>query len=528
MYRSSRRPTCAGLCLLFACCGLVTTTSRADVRLPHVIGDHMVLQRDMPVPIWGWADPGEAVIVTIRESGGDGQVANSKADVSGAWQVKLRAMSAGGPHKLFISTGKKTLTLTDILVGEVWLCSGQSNMEMGISMVKDAKSEVEVANYPQIRLLQVPHRPAGEPSTDIEVEWRACTPESIAQGGWGGFSAVGYFFGRELHKELKVPIGLINDSWGGTRIEPWTPAAAFTATATLGPIREKILWANLEYRKALPSSLDSIESWMRATREALSKGTEPPPVPNLPHHPLASEEQPTGLYNGMIHPLVPLAIRGAVWYQGESNAITGDGMAYLDKMKALVGGWRKVWGEGDFPFYFVQLAPFRYTQYFPNFKSQQFAELCEAQTAALAIPNTGMVVTTDIADLVDIHPKDKQTVAHRLALWALAKTYRREGLVYSGPLFKSMSLEDGKIRVRFDHVGGGLASHDSKPLTWFEIAGADKKFVKADAKIDGDSVLVSSKTIKEPAAVRFGWSMEAQPNLMNKEGLPASPFRMDK
>jgi len=244
-------------------------------------------------------------------------------------------------------------------------------------------------------------------------------------------------------------------------------------------------------------------------------------APAWPKHLLEDNGQPSSIYNGMIHALVPFAIRGAIWYQGESN--NPDGMLYFEKMKALIGGWRQVWNEGDFPFYYVQIAPLD-----ALYENDRLPRLWEAQLAALTIPNTGMVVTTDIGDLKDIHPKNKQDVGKRLALWALAKTYGRDNLVCSGPLYKSMAVEDDKIRVRFDYVGGGLASRDGRPLNWFEIAGDDRKFVKAEATIDGDSVVVRSATVSRPVAVRFGWNRAAEPNLMNKEGLPASPFRTDK
>ncbi|MBP7747648.1 MAG: sialate O-acetylesterase [Phycisphaerae bacterium] len=517
MHRYYRRCLTACLTLL-----LVALPAMADVRLPHVIGDNMVLQRDVPVPIWGWAAPGEKVTVRLGE-----QSLNAVADAAGAWQVKLPALTAGGPHDLVV-TGQNTITLKNILVGEVWICSGQSNMEMGINQVQDAEKEIAAANYPEIRTFQVPHRPAGQPLPDVDAEWRVCTPDNIKVGIWGGFSATAYFFGRELHRELKVPVGLICTSWGGTRIEPWTPPCGFADLPKLEPIKQEIAAADAEYRAAVSSALGPIDAWVTAARAALSAEKPLPPAPAWPRHGLAHEGRPTGLYNGMVHALVPFALRGAIWYQGESNAAGGDGMLYFEKMKALIGGWRSVWGQDDFPFYYVQIAPFRYQKIQKAIAPTAIPEVWQAQTAALAIPNTGMAVTTDITDLDDIHPKNKQEVGRRLALWALANTYGQKNLVYSGPLYKSMAVEGNKIRVSFDHVGGGLAARDDKPLTWFEIAGADQKFVKAEARIDGATVVVSSDAVAAPVAVRFGWSMEAEPNLMNKDGLPASPFRTDQ
>ena len=348
-----------------------------------------------------------------------------------------------------------------------------------------------------MRLFQVARRTSPEPVGDIRGSWAVCSLKTARF-----FSAVAYFFGRHLHTELGVPVGLINASWGGTRIEPWTPPAGFAAVPTLKGVLDRVERAKASHARAL----------------AAAKATTAATKPKLPKHPLNNAGAPTALYNGMIHPIVPLAIRGAIWYQGESNC--GEGMRYRDKMSALIGGWRKVWGQGDFPFYYVQLAPYTY-----GGNGLALPGIWEAQTAALKIKNTGMAVITDLGALKDIHPKRKAEVGRRLALWALAKDYGRKDLVYSGPLMESMTVEAGAIRVTFDHVGGGLASRDGKDLTWFEIAGADGKYVKASAKIDGDAVVVSSADVSKPVSVRFGWHQTAEANLINKAGLPASPFR---
>jgi sialate O-acetylesterase len=516
MSRSHRTMITLNLVLLFASSVLLAPPVSADVRLPHVIGSHMVLQADMPLPVWGWADPGESVTVSI----GDNQ-ATAKADADGKWMVKLPAMKVGGPCEMTVS-GKNTIKLTDILVGEVWLCSGQSNMEMGVGVVKNGKDEIAAANYPNIRLFHVPfHRASGLPEPDIDSAWRPCSPQSIAVDGWGGFSAAAYFFGRELHKDLKVPIGLIDSSWGGTRIEPWTPPVGFASVPSLQQVAKDLTNADAKYNKDVAECLVKIEAWLPEAKKASAEGKRVPLPPAWPVHAFHNNPAPASLYNGMINALVPFAIRGTIWYQGCSNR--GDGMTYFEKMKALINGWRTVWGEGDFPFYFVQLAPFRYQG-----DPIALPMIWEAQTAALSIPNTGMAVTVDTVDNIrDIHPIDKQDVGKRLALWALAKTYGHKDLVYSGPLYKSMSVEDGKVRIRFDHIGGGLATRDGKAPTFFQVAGEDKKFVDAQAKIDGDTLLVWSDAVAAPVAVRFAWHQEAQPNLMNKEGLPASPFRTD-
>ncbi|MCX7700398.1 MAG: sialate O-acetylesterase [Gemmataceae bacterium] len=423
----------------------------AEVRLPAIFGSHMVVQRGAELPVWGWAAPNEEVTVQF-----DNHRATTKADAEGRWRVKLPALEFDREsHKLTVR-GSNTIELTDILIGDVWLGSGQSNMEWPLRATQNGAAAVAAADHPRIRLFHVPKVQAKEPAEDLKAEWKVCTPTTVAQ-----FSAVLYYFGRRLEKELDVPIGLINSSWGGSPIEPWT-----------------------------------------ITRN--SSGA---------------------MYNGMIAPLIPFPIAGVIWYQGETNVMQRNGMKYRDKMEDLISGWRRAWDK-NFPFYFVQIAPWQ-----PKDRSRGYAEgelpaLWEAQAAALKIPGTGMVVTTDLVDNIeDIHPQNKLDVGNRLALWALAKTYDRRNLVYSGPLYKSMSVEGDKIRLHFAHVGSGLASRDGKPLTEFEIAGDDDQFVAADAVIEGDTVVVSSPTVKQPTQVRFGWRTTANPNFMNKEGLPASPFR---
>ncbi|MGE5607781.1 MAG: sialate O-acetylesterase [Bacillota bacterium] len=502
----------SGLC---TAAGLWVGSAQADVTMPRVFGNDMVIQRDMPIPVWGWADAGEKVTVRLD----DAEVATTATD-KGEWMVKLPAQSAGGPHKMTIA-GKNTIELTNILAGEVWVCSGQSNMEMGVRMCKDANQEIAAADYPQIRLFMVDKKTSGYPLNDVNGGWRVCSPTTIAANGWGGFSAAAYYFGREIHKTLNVPVGLIDTSWGGTRIEPWTPPEGFAAVPALKGIVETIEKVNSDYPKVYAKALDQLEAAIPAARKALADGKPLPALPAMPRHPLDHEQQPTGLYNAMVKGVVPFAIRGAIWYQGESNL--GEGMMYYEKMKGLIAGWRKVWSQSDMPFYFVQLAPYRY-----GGDPTKLPGIWEAQTAVLAVPNTGMAVTTDVATVNDIHPPDKQTVGKRLALWALAKTYGKSELVYSGPLYKSMRIEGNKVRISFNHVGSGLASHDGKELSWFEIAGTDKNYVKAKAAIDGDTVMVWAEGVSQPTAVRFGWHELAEPNLMNKEGLPASPFRAEK
>ncbi len=490
---------------------LAAGTAWADVTLPKVIGDHMVLQQEMAVPIWGWADAGEEVTVTLGKCR-----ATATADSDGKWMVKLDALEAGGPHEMTVK-GKNTITLADILVGEVWVASGQSNMQWSVRASLNPDQEIAAAKYPEMRLFTVARKTADQPQDDCEGSWAACTPETVP-----GFSAVAYFFGRYLHKELEVPAGLINTSWGGTPAEAWTSLDAQQGNPVLEPTLAR--WnqqisaydpeaAQKRYEKAL-------EAWKQAAQKAKAEGAKPPRRPRAPVDPRQSPHRPASLYNGMISPLLPFAIRGAIWYQGESNA--GRAEQYLTLFPTMIRNWRDKWGQGDFPFLFVQLAPFRYGGADPR----NCAELRETQRLTLElVPNTGMAVTTDIGNVKDIHPKNKQEVGKRLALWALAKTYG-ENLVYSGPLYDSMSIEGDKIRVKFKHAGGGLAAKGG-PLAHFTIAGKDGEFVPAAATIDGDTVVVHSDQVAKPAAVRFGWADDAEPNLFNKERLPASPFRTD-
>ena len=489
----------------------------AEITLPSVIGSNMVLQRDMEVPIWGWASPGEEITVTLTAEDENTDPIFSTtvvvSDAEGNWRLKLPEMDAGGPYTLRVA-GNNTLELTNVFFGEVWVCSGQSNMEWSVRASKDSDAEIAAADYPTIRLFDIPHRPSGLLQPDVEADWQETTPQTIEN-----FSAVAYYFGRKLHKNLNVPIGLISTNWGGTRIEPWTPPMGFATVPALESISQEVQEADANYREQLPQKMKEIEAWIAETRKALETDARLTQMPDN-RHPLRHHTRPTGLYNGMVHPIVPYALRGAIWYQGESNL--QDGMLYHEKMKALINGWREVWEQGDFAFYFVQLAPFNY-----GWGASPFLlpAIWEAQATTLSVPHTGMAVTTDVGNLKDIHPQNKQEVGRRLALWALAKTYGREDVTYSGPIYKSMAVEGDTIRLRFDFVGSGLMARDEQPLTWFEIAGEHQQFVEAEAKVDGDTIVVSSDAVANPVAVRFGWHQSAEPNLVNKEGLPASPFR---
>ena len=487
---------------------------RADVRLPHVLGSHMVLQRGRELPFWGWADPGERVSVQV----GDGQAVTAEAGQDGRWRLALPPMEAGGPFTVSVA-GNNRVVLEDVLVGEVWVCSGQSNMQWTVQSSLNFEEEKAAAQFPHIRHLTIPRIPANLPVEDRDASWAVCSPETVA-----GFSACAYFFGRELHRELDVPVGVINSSWGGTRIEPWTPPAGFAAVPALADIHRQVMLtdpASQVYKDRLKEFLAQTEQWLAKAGDAMAAETVLEASPTYPAElrPLTHHQNPTTLYNGMIHHLVPVAIQGAIWYQGESNH--GEGKLYTEKMKALIGGWREVWGQGDFPFLYVQIAPYHYGSENPY----TLAAFWEAQADALSVPGTGMVVTNDIGNVKDIHPKNKQEVGRRLALLALNGTYGRTDVVASGPVFRSMAIEGDTIRLAFDHVGGGLASRDDQPLSWFQIIGRETDFEEAAAVVDGETVVVSAPNVKEPVAVRFAWHKLAEPNLMNKAGLPARPFR---
>jgi sialate O-acetylesterase len=513
----------AGFFLLLIGAVLFSSPVQAEIRLPAVISSHMVVQQQQPIVLWGWAEAGETISVKFR-----GQTANSQADTQGNWRIELPPAAADSrPSSLTVSGSRSpAVTLVDILVGEVWMCSGQSNMEWTVERTHTSSPEIWRARYPQIRLFKIPRKTAYEPQSDVEAEWTACSPDSVR-----GFSAVGYYFGLELFQALDVPIGLINASWGGTRIEPWTPIPGFQAVSELNSVLQEVRQAHFDYRDVLRTALPEWKSWMNAVDKILAEEGIPPPAPERPRHPLDFPQQPTALYNGMVHPVVPFAIQGAIWYQGESNR--NDGLLYKSKMEALIRGWRQVWGREDLAFLYVQLAPYNYAYNreetggeVPDF--QRLPLIWEAQRESLALPGTGMAVVTDITNLNDIHPRNKKEVGRRLSLWALARTYGVQDLVYSGPLYRRMEADGSRIRLYFEHVGAGLTSLDGSPLSWFEIAGPSRVFYKAEAEIQGDTVVVWSPEVGSPRAVRLGWHQLAVPNLGNLNGLPASPFRTDR
>ena len=492
-----------------ACILLCAATGFADIKLPAVISDNMVIQRGMKVPIWGWAEPGEKVIV-----GGSWQCHawQAVAGKDGKWMVEIDPPGrTGGPFEIAV-IGRNTITIKNILVGEVWVASGQSNMEWSVARSAKAEQEIASANYPHIRLFKVEKTFADAPQEDCKGSWSGCSSETVP-----GFSAVAYFFGRELHQELSVPVGVIQTSWGGTPAEAWTRHEVLAGEPQLKPIVDRFEQAWSDYLQKMDDYTGKLCDWLSAARQAREGCEATPEEPEKPRSP-RRQKAPSQLYNSMIAPLIPYGIKGAIWYQGESNVDRA--YQYRRLFPAMIENWRRDWGQGDFPFYFVQLAPFKYGKEFAG------AELREAQLMALSLPNTGMAVTMDIGDVDDIHPKNKQDVGKRLALWALAKTYARETVVCSGPIYKSMRVEADRIRLFFDYVGSGLVSKTGE-LTHFTIAAEDRRFVGAKAVIDGDTIIVSADEVKKPVAVRFAWSNAAVPNLFNEQGLPASSFRTD-
>lgn len=478
----------------------------AKIKLPAVISDNMVIQQGMEAPIWGWAEPGEKIEVVLNNRI---PIETTSADESGRWMVKLHAQKAGGPYRMTVK-GENTITLNNVLVGEVWVCSGQSNMEMAVSRSANAEQEIAAANYPGIRLFTVERNVADKPQLDCVGSWQLCSPENA-----GSFSAAAYFFGRELHNELGAPIGLIHTSWGGTPAEAWSSSDVFKSDPDFAPLLEQYLMAVAKYPQARKEYERQVSQWEQAVAKTEAQGKKLPRKPRMPK----GMRNRSGLYNAMIAPLMPYGIKGAIWYQGESNRKRA--YQYRKLFPAMIKGWRDGWGQGDFPFYYVQIAPFKYKDAAPV-----AAELREAQLMTLSVPNTGMAVTMDIGDVNDIHPKNKQAVGRRLSLWALAKSYGRKGIVCSGPIYRSMKIEGDKIRLFFDYAGGGLVAKGGK-LTCFTIAGKDRQFVEAKAEIGGDTIVVSSDKVKEPVAVRYAWSNAAVPNLFNKVALPASSFRTD-
>jgi sialate O-acetylesterase len=508
--RAGRR--CLALALLAYLAG-PDMAARGDVKVPAIFGPHMVLQRDQKDRVWGWAEPAEEITVKIG-----GQSKTSKAGSDGSWQVILDAMPAGGPHTLSIQ-GKNTLKFDDVLVGEVWICSGQSNMQWPLTLAVDGDLEIAAATDPNIRLITVPNLGTQEPQQSFKGEWQTAQPGTV---GW--FSAVGYFFGRRLHQTLNVPVGLINDSWGGSACEAWIRRDVLAADQKYAPLLKHWEKIEKEYVHAKAEYESKQAQWRAAVTKAKAEKKEAPPAPDNPDDWMQGNSRPGNIYNGVLKPTIGYGIRGVIWYQGESNA--GRAYQYRDLFPLMIKSWRDEWGQGDFSFYWVQLADFLAEA--PEPRDSDWAELREAQTMTLSrLPRTGEAVIIDAGESQDIHPRNKLVVANRLARWALARDYGLK-VAYQSPTYKEVKMQAKKAVIRFDHVGGGLKTIDVGELRGFAIAGSDHKFVAANAKFIGrDAIEVWSDKVAEPASVRYAWADNPVCNLYSDEGLPVTPFRTD-
>lgn len=462
--------------------------SVGGVSLPQVFGDNMVLQRDLPVPVWGWADTGEQVIVSFAA-----QRKTAVAGDDGRWAVRLDPLKANKLPADMVVTGSNTVTFRNVVVGDVWLCSGQSNMAMGRKAALQSKEEAATADYPAIRLLAGHGKtPQDFPLGDRKASWTVCTPRTAR-----GFTAVGFFFGRTLFREVGVPIGLISASSGGTPVEAWTPPVGFRRVPELTELNELLDEWDVTTEKGnrnFRQYISAMRKWLAEAKTAVDRETRLP-YSTLPHLPGRGKDKrtPTANFNGAISPLIPYAIRGAIWYQGESNG--GEGHTYFLKMKALIGGWRALWQQGEFPFYFVQLANIHVPRRDNPAGGDGWAKIREAQRETLCLPNTGMAVAIDVGEAHDIHPKNKQDVGVRLALWTLARDYGKD-IVYSGPLYRAHNVDGNAIRVSFDHCGTGLMFGkktgpgavqklaDAQDM-WISVAGSDRKWHWADVEIEG-------------------------------------------
>ncbi len=506
-------PLICGLGVLFS---MTAVTARADVRLPAIFSDHMVLQRDATIPVWGWADRGEAVTVSIA-----GQTKTTTADAAGKWSVKLDKLSAGEALTLIV-TGKNTNTVNDVLVGEVWLGSGQSNMQMWMKSVRDLEQEKVAAKFPQIRMFTVARRETVTPQTDYKGAWVICSPETVET-----FSATAYFFGRELHQKLNVPVGLIAAAVGATPIETWTSMEKMEGKKELAPVFdewEKKLRVPYDAAKAQAQYEKQLAAWKTNSAKRVAEGKPAGYAPEKPVPPREHKNYPANLFNGMIAPIIPYAIRGGIWYQGENSGREGFAQLYETQLPLLIADWRARWGQGAFPFAWVQLANYRNVTNTPN-PISHWAMVREGMLKSLAVTNTGMAVAIDIGMADNIHPKNKQEVGRRLGLWARAQVYG-EKIPFSGPLLARHKISGNEITLSFKHTDGGLKAKDGE-LQGFVIAGADKKWHWAKARIEGEQVIVSSPDVKSPVAVRYAWADNPKCNLYNGAGLPASPFRTD-
>ncbi len=477
---------------------------QGEVRLPQFFSSHMVLQRAMPIHLWGWSDPDEKISVAFQNV-----TRAAASDRLGRWDVYLPPQPAGGTFRMTV-TGSNTIVLDDVLIGDVWFASGQSNMEMPLggfpgAVIKNSAAEIAQATHPDMRLLLIDKKASAYPLEDVgsKLTWTLCTPETAAK-----FSAVAYFFGRDIAQQEHVPIGLIDSSWGGTPAEAWISLNGIASDASLMPIFAARA-TMIDEQTTLPAE---IAAEKREDAAALSKNL---PAPSHTWRPDLASWDPSWLFNGMVAPFTGFGLKGVIWYQGESNADAERAPLYQKVFSTLIADWRRVWQQGEFPFLFVQIA---------NFDAGPDSEwplVREAQRRTLALTNTGMAVTIDVGNPKNIHPADKQTVGARLALAARAIAYH-EDVPYKGPSFRQTSGEENGLRVWFDHAAGLTAKAGSPQ--GFEIAGADHRFVKANAQIVGETVLVSNSDVSAPKYVRYGWTSAPTASLYNAADLPASPF----
>ncbi|MBL8233034.1 MAG: sialate O-acetylesterase [Bryobacterales bacterium] len=486
---------------------LIGLDLQAAVSLPALISDNMVIQQGAPVRIWGKADNGEKVKVTFL-----GQTEETAANSDGKWQVWISPMMAGGPYEMTIAASN-TITIKNVLVGEVWVASGQSNMAWALRASKNAEAEAAQANHPGIRFFQVKTKVAEQPMDDVEGSWKICTPENAP-----AFSGVGYFFARDIHLTRNVPVGILQSAVGGTPAQAWTSRPSLEANSMLKYYFDQWDKALAAYPEAQARFEKAQAEFKRQAAQAKAQGKPVPAAPRAPRGAPGDTHTPSGLYNGMIAPLTPYTIQGAIWYQGEANAGPVDNELYRHLFAEMILDWRREWGIGQFPFLWVQLAAFQ--------NNNPWAVVRDSQTRTLEIANTGQALAIDVGESNDIHPKDKLTVGKRLALSARAVAYG-ERVVHSGPVFRQLTKSNGALKVWFHHVGSGLATREGAPLTGFRVAGEDGTFYKAEAHIEGNTVVVTSSMVADPLAVRYAWENDPVATLINREGLPAVPFRTD-
>lgn len=497
--------------LLLGAAAMASPVLKAEVRLPHILSDHAVLQRDAPIHIWGWAGPKEKVQIQFHA-----QKHVVTANEYGEWGLWLAPEAAGGPFTMNISgESGAPIAYTDLLVGDVWFASGQSNMEMplkgfpGNAVIKNSEQEIAAATLPQVRLLRVEKKTSNYPLEELDGTWTQCNPAAAAD-----FSAVAYFFGREIQQKEHVPIGLIDSTWGGTPVEAWTSMDALAADASLTPAMAS--WAKFA---DLQTRLTEVQEKEKREDEAAVAAHQP--KPNHEWHPNFESGGPAELYNGMVAPATPYTIKGVIWYQGETNGPPERAPLYNKLFSTMIADWRKDWHEGNFPFLYVQISSF-------NSPNQDWGTLRDAQRRTLSVANTAMAVSIDVGDAGNIHPADKQTVGSRLALAAETMVYGHTDksgrpTEYSGPLFQQATREDRRLRVYFDHAGSELHAKGGS-VAGFEVAGKDGKYMPAEARIEGQTVVVSSPSVADPLQVRYAWSSATDANLYNSAGLPASTF----